>query len=133
VIHETEFVMSHRQYAVNPATLRRTGRPMSDGPHEWWSLDAAWFRRKGQVTTAVVGLLTELREVPPADAAQFLAEYESGHYGGRAETSWDGDRLWTNMPHTVAADDLELRLRPMLDNVPSLPSGYEGWWTFRAP
>ncbi len=127
MIREDSLVMSHRPYAVDLASLD----VQSSFPRGRWvgSIPAAWFRRKGGVTVACVGSLWDFQGDEPADAAAFLAAHTDGRYGGTCYGRWDGTRYWgAQEPATIEAH-LAL-LRPMLDNYPDVPAGFDGWWTF---
>lgn len=119
---ETDFVQSHRPYAVDLSSLR-----VNDS---YATLDAAWFRRRKGVTVACIGHLWDIQRPAPVDAAQFLKQHDDGRYGGECRSRWDGHRFWSaEQDPDVHAADLAL-LKPMLDAYPACPDGYDGWWTF---
>ncbi|GAA2457159.1 hypothetical protein [Streptomyces macrosporus] len=122
MIRETRFLISHRPYAIDLTSLR------TDGGH-WAEINAVWYRRRSGITVACTGRLQDLQDPLPKDAAEFLARYEDGRYGGKCEGRWDGERYWGAQEPDVAAKHLEL-LRPMLANYPAIPAGYDGWWRF---
>jgi len=133
---ETQFVQSHRPYAVNLASFRtidpNDGNGITADPERWtWArIDAAWFRRRDGVTVACIGHLRDLQRPAPADATEFLARHDDGRHGGDCRSRWDGQRFWSAIqdPGQQAAD-LAL-LKPMLDAYPAIPEGFDGWWTF---
>lgn len=45
-------------------------------------MGAVWFRRRNGATAACIGELRHLAQTRPADAAEFLAMYDDGRYGG---------------------------------------------------
>lgn len=140
MIREDRFVQSHRPYAVNLTSFRPLDEMNRDGSDwKWYGIDAVWFRRrsigwgddKRVITVACVGELHDLQRQPPADAAEFLAAHDDGRYGGDCRSRWDGHQFWSaDQNPDVQAADLAL-LKPMLDNHPAIPDGYDGWWRFR--
>lgn len=125
MIHEEKFVMSHRSFAVNLSTLRTDKLGFC-------RVDAVWFRRRKGVTVACIGTLSELMSPAPENAHEFLERHTDGRHGGHAVGRWDGKGYWgVENPEGMAAHLAVLR--PMLDNFPQIPPGYDGWWTFRAP
>ncbi len=128
MIKAEKFLISKALYAIKPDSLRLAD-PHPDG-YGWWSLDAVWFKRKHGVTSACMGYLTDLRRLPPADLAEFLADHKTDPWGGRCRAKWNGESLWSEQL-TRAEEEVCLQLlRPMLDNYPGTPGGYEGWWKF---
>lgn len=123
MIHEDRFVLSRRPYAVKLDSLR------SD-EHHFARMDAVWFRRRNGVTYACAGTLWDLQRPVPRDAADFLARHDDGRYGGEAEARWDGKTLWAPEKSEDQRADYLAVLRPMLDNYPACPDGFDGWWRF---
>jgi hypothetical protein len=128
---EDRFVMSHRPYAVDLGILR------TEHYADFWVVRAAWYRRKNGVTAACVGTLRGFQgprpykpaEAAPANALEFVTALGPGHYGdclGR----WDGTGYWGSEVPATATAHLAL-LQPMLERYPEVPSGFDGWWTFR--
>jgi hypothetical protein len=126
--HEEKFVMSHKPFAVVLASLH----PWADDAgqaHGWWQVQAVWFRRRYGVTVACVGNLHTICDAP-RDAREFLTGYTDGRYGGHCDGRWDGTGYWgAENPDTVASH--LMLLRPMLENFPAVPAGFDGWWTFK--
>lgn len=128
MIREDRFLISRRPYAVDLSSLRT--EPSPGATSRWWChIDAVWFRRRQGVTVACIGTLRDLQDTAPGDAAEFLARHTDGRYGGDCEGRWDGIGYWGAQEPDVIAAHLEL-LRPMLDNFPAIPAGYDGWWRF---
>lgn len=124
MIREDRFVQSHRPYAVNLASLRTDEHGQS-------RLDAIWFRRRNGRTVACIGQLWDFQRPRPAGGQQFLSQHDDGRYGGDCRSRWDGQHFWSaDQNPDVQAADLAL-LKPMLDNHPAIPDGYDGWWRFR--
>lgn len=135
MIRETKFVLSHRPYAVDLSSLsgKSTDTPSGRNPYSFSGrIDAVWFRRKNGFTAACIGSLWDLQYPEPADAVQFLQQHDDGRYGGDCFGRWDGERYWGAQEPAVMEQHLAI-LKPMLDNYPALPDGYDGWWTFRSP
>lgn len=128
---EDEFVMSHRPYAAYLSSFRideiRTGWK---GEYACASVNAVWFRRKNGINQAVVGELWDAQDTIPQDAVQFLEQHEDGRYGGRPFARWDGTSFWcAGQDPEENARYLEL-LKPMRENFPAIPDGYDGWYRF---
>jgi hypothetical protein len=133
---EEKFVMSHKPFAVDLATFR-DGELYDHGGRfsVHAKIDAVWYRRKDGETRACVGVLglwsQNLKEpVDPLDPVAVLSADLDSRYGGDCWARWDGTGYWgAERPETVA-QQMAL-LRPMLENFPEIPDGYDGWWTFR--
>lgn len=132
MIREDKFLISRRPYAVDLGSLRLQHEPAKGNSHEFWrgSIDAVWFRRRAGLTVACIGSLWDYQDVEPADGEAFLRAHKDGRYGGSAAGRWDGSGYWG---HQVTLDEQEAHLailRPMLENYPAIPPGYDGWWRF---
>jgi hypothetical protein len=138
MIREEEFRISRRPYAVNLDGLRKRWQrierrvPVPGAREGFWDcrIDAVWFRRRRGQLVACSGELWDFQDDEPQDAVEFLERHEDGRYGGNAEARWDGSSIWTC---GLTLDDQNLRLeilRPMLENFPAVPPGYDGWWRF---
>ena len=139
MIRENSFVLSHRPYAVDLASLRALDHMnIGEREHNWYGVNAAWFRRRSVgygrerhlVTVACVGQLRDLQRHEPGTAGEFLHAHDDGRYGGDCEGRWDGERYWGSQLPDVIERHLVL-LRPMLAAYPACPDGFDGWWTFR--
>ncbi|QYN41144.1 hypothetical protein K1T35_48265 (plasmid) [Pseudonocardia sp. DSM 110487] len=130
MIREEKFRISRRPYAVDLSSMKIT--PPSDGygrSHRM-RVDAAWFRRRSGFTVACVGQLWGyLGETEPRDAAHALELHVDGRYGGDCHGRWDGAGYW-GMEQLEDIERHVALLRPMLENYPALPPGYDGWWRF---
>jgi hypothetical protein len=136
VKREEKFVMSHKPFAVDLATFR-DGELYEHGSRfsVHARIDAVWYRRKDGETRACLGSLGLwsqcLREpVDPLDPAAVLSADLDSRYGGDCHGRWDGIGYWGAEDLDVQAQHLAL-LRPMLENFPQVPAGFDGWWTFR--
>lgn len=130
MLHESKFVLSRNQYAIDPGGLRIAESSGGvNGTSYWCHLDAVWFRRRKGVTVACIGVLWDIQQPRPAHAAQFLRQHDDGRYGGDCRGRWDGARYWGAQEPDVAAVHLDV-LRPMLANYPACPAGFEGWYVF---
>lgn len=137
---EDRFVMSHKPYAVDLSSLdieRCTGYQ----GREYFRgvIQAVWFRRRRRggfgpngavVTVACVGTLWDSQDALPRNGREFLGCHDDGRYGGHCTGRWDGTGYWGAEEPDVRDGHLAL-LRPMLDNFPAVPDGFDGWWTFR--
>lgn len=132
MIRETEFVLSHKQYAVNLSGLHIQRHEPDDWfTYPWYTIaaDAVWYRRRKGVTIACIGHLRTSSNAHPIDVRQFLEEYTDGRYGGDCVGRWDGTGYWGNVPLSTQEQHLAV-LRPMLAAYPAVPAGYDGWWRF---
>jgi hypothetical protein len=126
MIKETKFVHSHHGYAV----YRAGGQVMIPSLGRY-SVDAVWYRGRASTPYVVFGELTGYHGVPGMTIPEWLTNHTDGRYGGDALVRWDGDNLWApTADYSVAASILDTLLRPMLDQYPMVPEGFDGWWTF---
>lgn len=137
MIREDKFLISRKPFAIDLATVT-LGATERDGV--FWlrgSCRAVWYRRKNGVTRACLGSLSLwaqwLHEAPDLSSPEaMLRNNLDGRHGGNTEARWDGTGYWGSEEPAVQEQHLAV-LRPMLDNYPSLPEGYDGWWTFQEP
>lgn len=137
MIREEKFTQSRQPYAVDLSSLH-AGEP-GQTDHVWVRVRAVWFRRRrsgwgGSGDMATVACLGELRELvlpPVGDAVTFLTGFTDGRYGGDCRARWDGEELWSVPASEQTRQGWLAVLRPMLENHPAVPPGYDGWWTFR--
>lgn len=122
MIRSDKFLISQRPYAVR---LEGGMRFRSHGV----DLDAVWFRRRYGVTVACIGCLWDIQDPVPVDAYEFLRRATDGRYGGTCLGRWDGRNYWGEQDIEVVQEHLKV-LRPMLDNFPAVPPGYDGWWRY---
>jgi hypothetical protein len=125
VIREDKFLISHAPYAVDLSSLTRRG-PGSRGYH----VTSAWFRRRNGANVACIGVLWDYQETTPQNTLEFLERHDDGRYGGECYGRWDGESFWGNVTLDQQQEYLEI-LRPMLENYPAVPPGFDGWWTFK--
>jgi hypothetical protein len=132
MIREDRFLISRKPYAVDLSSLRCTTVPTPQGRRASYfdgRIDAVWFRRRRGETVACIGTLWDLQDDEPETARQFLERHDDGRYGGDCEGRWDDQSYWGNV--TLAEQERHLAiLRPMLENYPAVPEGYDGWWRF---
>lgn len=137
MIRDDRFVLSRRQYAIDLSSITVEQRNHGDR----WLISglaaAVWYRRKGGVTRACLGSLMLWGHYLPDpvdldDPAAVLSARLDGRYGGDCQARWDGTSYWgvDGRPETQA-EHLAV-LRPMLDDYPTAPEGYTGWWRFDA-
>lgn len=133
MIREETFLISRKPFAVDLASLRGRQEETPRGRNPYYfagRVDAVWFRRRRGITVACIGTLWDFQYPEPPDARTFLERHEDGRHGGDCEGRWDGESYWGN--GSLAEQERHLAvLRPMLDNYPAVPEGYDGWWTFR--
>lgn len=134
MIREEKFIQSHQPYAVDLASFTPRGPDYHDA-----KISAVWFRRRRSgytgplVTVACAGYLSECLIGPaPADAADFLARFTDGRYGGHCLARWDGHNLWAPEMGEDERAQYKRLLVPMLEAYPACPDGWDSWWTFRA-
>lgn len=109
---------------------------------EYWrlSINAIWFRGKVAAPEACFGTLRWSTGLDPMfghvcveDAARVaVSVHDDGRYGGDciAKLRSDGT-LWTSDQLAVTSTiGFERRLTPVLQGFPSVPDGYDGWWSF---
>jgi hypothetical protein len=127
MIREDKFLISHAPYAVDLYGLevRQTRGTRCRG-----DITAVWFRRKSGVVTAQYGVLWDYQDREPDSAEAFLEAHDDGRYGGQCYGRWDGESFWGNVSLKFQQEQLEV-LRPMLENYPAVPPGFDGWWTFK--
>jgi hypothetical protein len=134
VIRNDRFLISRRSFAVDLATLTGDQHPRGDRYAYSGTVNALWFRRDKGVTRACLGTVDLwahfLREpIDLDDPRNVLTADLDGRYGGTCHARWDGARYWGAQEPAEMEQDLAV-LRPMLDNYPAIPDGYDGWWSF---
>lgn len=131
MIREEKHLISHAPYAVDLSIL---GAQVYHGQvqnHYLYVIRAAWFRRRNGRTVACLGNLRTNQDDQATNVVQVLERYTDGRYGGDCNARWDGSTLWapnSTWPEMTAYEEF---LRPMLDNYPAVPPGFDGWWTFK--
>lgn len=126
-----KFLISKAPYAVDLDSMTIATLNVDDyiAAHRV-DIQAVWFRRRQGVTVACVGYLWDITKTPPPTALAFVEGHNDGRYGGNTTGRWNGTGYWGHEDPKVQAVHLEL-LRPMLDNYPNIPEGFDGWWTFK--
>lgn len=128
------FLVSQRPYAVDLSSFELETNVRDGGRLSWYGeITAVWFRRRGKgsgrVTVACIGRLWDYQATDPGDVYGFLRQHDDGRYGGDCWGRWDGTGYWGVQDLTVMQEHLKI-LRPMLDQFPAVPPGFDGWWTF---
>jgi len=133
---DTQFLISRKQFAVDLSSI--TGDQHERGDLFTYSgyVSAVWYRRQGGVTRACIGNLHLWSHYLPRlldldDPNDVLTADLDGRYGGDCHGRWDGENYWGAQQPDVMEQHLAV-LRPMLDQYPLIPDGYEGWWTYQA-
>ncbi|MER0477074.1 hypothetical protein ABR737_01645 [Streptomyces sp. Edi2] len=138
MIQESRFLISRRPFAIDLSTVTAELREHG-GIHPYYNLsgqaNAVWYRREKGVTKACIGSLMLIRHylrkpVNLDDPHDILTTDLDGRHGGECHGRWDGKRYWGAQEPQKMEKHLAI-LRPMLDNYPCLPPGYDGWWTFQ--
>lgn len=133
--HETDFVLSRKQFAVDLSSLSvESQAPGYDGTQRsWCEINAVWYRRRAKTTYACIGTLRALiHGDTPTGGRDFLTRHIDGRYGGDCRGRWDGTRYWGAQEPETMAEHMKI-LRPMLTGLPAVPDGFDGWWTFQPP
>jgi hypothetical protein len=128
VKREDKFVLSHKQFAIDPESFR------TDEHHgsQYAYVNAIWFKRKNGLLTAHRGRLWDYfggRSGLVADLPDFLARIGTQRYGGNFEARYDGVNYRGTENVKDMLQDIEL-LGAALDAHPNVPGGYDGWWVF---
>lgn len=137
MIRAPRLVISRPMYAFNPATFGGEDWPFGG----YRELGAAWFRRKNGRLNAVMGTYRlgaswgrPYDPPPPADTFDaWVGQHTDNRYGGTHLASWDGRALLCTKPAAVTPRVVAQRvafLDAMLGGYPSVPAGYDGWFTF---
>lgn len=128
---EDRFLISRKPFAVDLDSLRTKAHTRDNGTHYYAGrIDAVWYRRRKGTTYACIGTLWDLQDKPPVTGREFLEAHDDGRYGGDCEGRWDGARYWGAQEPDVMERHMAV-LRPMVDDVPTIPDGFDGWWTFQ--
>jgi hypothetical protein len=136
VIREPRFLISRKPFAVDLGSFQ--GGELHDHGGRFSvhaRIDAVWFRRKDGQTRACIGALglwsQNLREpVDVSDPMAVLSADLDSRYGGDCHGRWDGASYWGGEGVLAVQEQHLALLRPMLDNYPAIPEGYDGWWRF---
>lgn len=133
MIRKDKLMASRTSYAFDLTSFHgELGRSLDGSAFYRGHVNAAWFRRRRNVTIACIGTLSGSIydfDTAPADAAQFLAQFNDGRWGGDCHGRWDGAKYWGSQDPEEIQRHLAL-LRPMLNDYPNLPAGYDGWYIF---
>jgi hypothetical protein len=132
VRRDDRFLISRAPYAVDLSSLHGyKAAERTDGTAFYrYTVTAVWFRRRKGVTVACIGELWDYQTPEPESAEEFLARHDDGRYGGDCKGRWDGIGYWGAEEPAEAGRHLGV-LRPMLENYPAVPPGFDGWWTFK--
>lgn len=131
MIRSGKFLISQRPYAINLDSFTVEERDMGDRLYWVGNVDAVWYRRKNGTTRACIGHIHAYKfDHRPTDVHSFLDSLNDSRNSGDCKGRWDGSRYWGAQEPDVIEQHLAM-LRPMIDDCPSLPAGYDGWWRFR--
>lgn len=129
MIRLEKFVLSKRPYAVDLSSLRVLPPRYPDGS-DLVELTAVWFRGPKTAPKACIGRLWDyMSGEAPTTALEALQRMDDGRYGGDCLGRWNGVGYWGAESPDLAAEHMAI-LRPMLENFPEIPPGYDGWWTY---
>lgn len=135
-IVETTFAPSKKPYAIDWSTFetRESVSRFADGrevAHHIPRVRALWVGRKHGTTYVSEGWLVGrlLDRDQSATIGSFMTNFDP-RYGGDCEARWNGHDLWTQtqkwtIDWVVAQSK---RLDEVLQNLPALPAGYDGWY-----
>lgn len=132
MIREEKFVLSRKQFALRLDSMRLgpVEKRHDGSPTAWCTIQAVWYRSKGGVLRACIGNIHDI-VTPPITCEEFLAGFLHDPWGGDCEGRWDGSSYYS---HSGSKPEVQARhmaiLGPMLDSVPLIPEGYDGWWRF---
>jgi hypothetical protein len=130
VIKVSKFRFSHRPYAVDLSSFRVTSSTSEESVSCRVTFDAVWFRGPKTAPKACIGQLREYVSLAADhDPERVLLSMDDGRYGGDCLGRWNGTGYWGSEDPDVQAEHLAI-LRPMLENFPAIPRGFDGWWTF---
>lgn len=119
-----KFVISKSPYAINLESFKIDATGMR-------TVEAVWFRRKDKKVAACLGQLREyFHKDKPTTVLDFIEQFTDGRYGGSCWARFDGG-FWTPEEDPNKAKSYLEFLKPMLDNYPAIPKGFDGWWTFK--
>jgi hypothetical protein len=129
VIRMSRFVLSARPYAIDLSSLKVVW-PGEGHLENRVTFDAVWFRGPKTAPKACIGQLREYISLgADQDPERVLSCMDDGRYGGECLGRWNGTGYWGTQEPERAAEHMAI-LRPMLENFPAIPRGYDGWWTF---
>lgn len=137
MIREDKFLISRKQFAIDLSTVTGDQHPRGDRFAFSGRADAVWYRRQSGTTRACIGSLMLFSHYLPHlldldDPQAILSADLDGRYGGDCQGRWDGGRYWGAQEPAVMEQHLAI-LRPMLDDYPVIPDGFDGWYTFQPP
>jgi hypothetical protein len=119
------FQISRKPYAADLTSLRVIESFPTGAV--WAVIDAVWFRGTKKKPYACVCELKTVMNPPPKTAKDFLTQYADNRYGGECLGRWNGTGYYGSQVPGVMEGHLAL-LKPMLENFPAVPEGYDGWW-----
>lgn len=133
-----KFLIYKKPYAIDLSTIEGSFTRHHDQSRVSFhgSARAVWYRRKEGVTRACLGSVNlftfSLEPTCPLnldDPESLLLANLDGRYGGNCEGRWDGQGYWGSEDPDVMAEHLAI-LKPMLEEIPSAPEGFDGWYRF---
>ena len=141
------FLASKKVYALDPQGITFVERKNVDSAGTAYTMrsyqiPAVWFsRRSNGRKAAFFGVLWDSERTNDADGVPavwdldaFIANCDTGHYGGTPFGCWDGQAAWWGdaaYSNDYAKQQEKLPfLQEMLEAYPAIPAGYEGWFKF---
>jgi hypothetical protein len=134
MIKEDAFRISHKGYAFDLSSVAGEQHER-DGKFSYTGFaHAVWYRRKGRNLRACLGTVMLWSHYLPealdlSDPRAVLSADLDGRYGGDCQGRWNGEGYWGAENPDVMAAHLAV-LRPMFNDYPIIPDGYDGWWRF---
>lgn len=81
--------------------------------------------RKSGVQQLTAGLLSTYLQSPTPES--FMKTVTASH-GPHAQVRWDGEYMWAPNLSLAEMNGWAAKLDPLLENLPAVPAGAEGWY-----
>lgn len=136
IINE-RFVPSKKNYAINWDSFTITdNRELTPGNFVVSAFaDAIWATKKKGVSYISKGVLHSTFYMLPFNhnfgIKEFCEKFDS-RYGGDHVCVWDGEIMTTKSPIPLQKMvEYSQILDPVIENLPNVPQGYEGWYRLK--
>lgn len=130
----SHYVKSKTLYALDRSTFEVIRRPSSQEGHPGamsMTVEAIWTASKKGKIQVCYGQLHNFVTNDKPDTYEYFLEDIASNYGGTPFCRWDGEYMWApNTPLRTMiewSDDLD----PVLNNLPEVPAGFEGWYALK--
>ena len=121
MIAKTTSAPSKKPYALDLSSFRLDSHGKS-------TVDSIWVGRKHGETYVCIGHLWGYGH---KTLDEFMANFDS-RYGGQPEARWDGDSVWAPEKSYAEVAGYVAQLDPILNALPAVPAGYDGWYSIKA-